>query len=174
MLQIHVAGNTWIIFQLPEVMPNTEKYGKCVTAFSRLAWSCAECFSMCCSWCLCATGSNSNNPTVVQRTGTTPAQPGRDQTKCSTETKQQKVGLKLKKIPICLCQVPSWTQRGGPTLPYSQQHTIWTCKGSVRRLPWRSRCTHSNAYTTHNFTIILTSQTHTLDLIITPYAYVRV
>ena len=50
----------------------------------------------------CATGSDSNNPTVVQRTGTIPAGPRRDQTKCSTETKQQKVGLKPKKYQLPL------------------------------------------------------------------------
>jgi hypothetical protein len=78
--------------------------------------------------------------------------------------------IETQKSTNYLCQVQSWTRRGGPTLPYSQQHTIWTCTGSVRRLPWRSRCTHSITYTPHNSTIILTSQSHTLDLILTPYA----
>ena len=60
------------------------------------------------------TGSDSNNPTIVQRTGTTPAGPRQDQIKCSTETKQQKVGLKLKKIPTTFARYKAGPDEEAP------------------------------------------------------------
>ena len=63
--------------------------------------------------------------------------------------------LETHKNTNCLCQVQSWTRRGGPTLPYSQQHSIWTCTGSVkylglyfdRRLNWKAHITKKRKQT---------------------------
>ena len=111
----------------------------------------------------CST-TNRNNPS---RTRTRP-----DQVRHRDQTAESHI--ETQKVPTTFARYKAGPDKRGPTLPYSQQHTIWTCTGSVRRLPWRSRWTHSNASTPHNSTIILTSQSHTLDLTLTPYAYVRV
>jgi len=95
-------------------------------------------------------------PNFVRRTGTAPTGPGRDQTKHSTETKQQIAGSKLNKYQLPLPGTKlHMTRRTHPPI----QPTIHLLNvHRFRETPAvRPRCTHSTAYIPPNSRLILTN-----------------